>query len=144
MHRFPNNSQPISYWLLFNVTIHIPRPTWFPHDRCNVVLAWPLTSGFMRDCCKEKTKSVVVDSSKGVGLKGRMSSTTDRYRAEILDGHRDQQIRRLWLPRHSHSEIWIWPKRGRYRGGVCESAREKRQGSRRRSKMKDPARAFRN
>jgi len=25
------------------------------------------------------------------------------YRAGILDGHRDRQIRRLWLPRHSHS-----------------------------------------
>ena len=29
-------------------------------------------------------------------------STTDRYRAEILDGYRDQQILRLQLPRHSH------------------------------------------
>ena len=32
-----------------------------------------------------------------------MSSTTDRYRAGILDEHRDRQIRRLQLLRHSHS-----------------------------------------
>ena len=44
-----------------------------------------------------------VDSSEGIGRKRRMSSTTDRYRARILDGHRDRQIRRLRLPRHSHS-----------------------------------------
>jgi len=41
--------------------------------------------------------------SEGVGRKGRMSSTTDRYRVGILDGHRDRQIRRLLFPRHSHS-----------------------------------------
>jgi len=44
-----------------------------------------------------------VDSNEGVGRKGRMSSTTDRYRAGILAGHRDRQIRRLRFPRHSHS-----------------------------------------
>jgi len=35
--------------------------------------------------------------------KGRMSNTTDRYLAGILDGHRDWQTRRLRLPRHGHS-----------------------------------------
>ena len=49
------------------------------------------------------TNSGFVDSSEGVGRKGRMSSTTDRYRAGILYGHRDRQIGRLRLPRHSHS-----------------------------------------
>ena len=50
-----------------------------------------------------KKNSGFVDSSEGVGRKGRVSSTTDRYRAGILDGHRDRQIRRLRLPRHNHS-----------------------------------------
>jgi len=38
IHRSPNNSQPISHWLLLNVTIHNPHPTWFPHDHRNAVL----------------------------------------------------------------------------------------------------------
>jgi len=37
-----------------------------------------------------KTNSGVIDSSEGVGRKGRMSSTTDKCRAGILDGHRDR------------------------------------------------------
>jgi len=37
---------------------------------------------------KQIQASKFVDSSEGVGRKGRMSSTTDRYRAGILDGHR--------------------------------------------------------
>jgi len=56
--------------------------------------------GSQRSHCHNKTNSGFVDS---VGRKERMSSTTDRYKAEILDGHRDQQIRRLQFPRHSHS-----------------------------------------
>jgi len=44
-----------------------------------------------------------IHSSEGVGRKGRMSNTTDRYRAGILEGHRNRQIRRLQLPRHSYS-----------------------------------------
>ena len=59
--------------------------------------------GSQRSHCHNSTNSGFVDSSEGVGRKGRMSSTTDRYRAGILDGHRDRQIRRLRLPRHSHS-----------------------------------------
>jgi len=59
--------------------------------------------GSQRSHCHDKTNSGFVDSSEGVGQKGRMSSTTDRYRAGILDGHRDRQIRRLRLPRHSHN-----------------------------------------
>ena len=55
-----------------------------------------------------KTDSGVVDSSEGVGRKGRMSNTTDRYRAGILDGHRDRLMRRLQLPRHSHSGSLVW------------------------------------
>ena len=51
----------------------------------------------------DKTNSGFVDSSEGVRRKGRISSTTDRYRAGILDGHINRQIRRLQLPRHSHS-----------------------------------------
>ena len=56
-----------------------------------------------RSHCHNKTNSGFVDSSEGVGRKGRMSSTTDRYRVGILDGHRDRQIRMLHLPRHGHS-----------------------------------------
>jgi len=59
--------------------------------------------GSQRCHCHDKTNSGIVDSSEGVGLKGQTSSTTDRYRSGILDGHRDQQIRRLRLPKHSHS-----------------------------------------
>jgi len=59
--------------------------------------------GSQRSHCHNKTNLDFVDSSEGVRRKGRMSITTDRYRAGILDGHRDQQIRRLRLPRHSHS-----------------------------------------
>jgi len=53
--------------------------------------------------CHDKTNSGVVDSSEGVGLNGRMSSTTGRYQAGILDGHRSRQIRRLQRRRHKHS-----------------------------------------
>jgi len=62
--------------------------------------------GSQRSHRHDKTSSGVVDSSEGVGRKGQMSSTTDRtgYRAEILDRHRDRQIMRLRLPRHSHSK----------------------------------------
>jgi len=51
-----------------------------------------------------------------------MSGTTDRNRAGMLDGHRDWQIRRLWLPRHSHSGGWIGPKRVENRSRLRESA----------------------
>jgi len=46
--------------------------------------------GSQRSRCHDKTDSGFVDSSKGVGRKGRMSSMTNRYRAGILDGHRDR------------------------------------------------------
>ena len=78
--------------------------------------------GSQRSPCHDRKKLGVVDSSEGVGREGRMPSTTDRYRARILDGHRDRWIReimlfigqkpmgklimisnrRLRLPRHSH------------------------------------------
>ena len=59
--------------------------------------------GSQRFHCHNKTNLGYFDSSEGVGRKGQMSSTTDRYRAGILDEHRDRQIRRLRFPRHSHS-----------------------------------------
>jgi len=59
--------------------------------------------GSQRSHCHNNTNSGFVDSSEGVGRTGRMSSTTDRYPAKILDGHIDRQIRRLRFPRHSHS-----------------------------------------
>ena len=62
--------------------------------------------GSKKSHCHGKTNSgpvKFVDSSKGVGRNGRMSSTTDRYQVRILDEHRDWQIRRLRLLRHSHS-----------------------------------------
>ena len=49
LKRLYTSLQPSSHWLLFNVTIRSPRPTWFPHDRRKAVLALLLTSGFMRD-----------------------------------------------------------------------------------------------
>ena len=52
--------------------------------------------GSQRSHSHDKTDSGFVDSSEGVGRKGRISSTTDRYRAGILDGHRDWQIRRSY------------------------------------------------
>jgi len=58
--------------------------------------------GSQRSHSHDKKNSGFVDSSEGVRQKRRMSSTTDRYRAGILDGHRDQQIRRLRLRRHIH------------------------------------------
>jgi len=45
--------------------------------------------GSQRPHYHDQTNSGVVDSSKGVGRKGRMSSTTDRYRAGILNGQRE-------------------------------------------------------
>ena len=61
--------------------------------------------GLQRSHCHDKTNSGVVDNSEGAAQKGRMSrsSTTDKYRAGILDGHRDRQISRLQLSRHIHS-----------------------------------------
>jgi len=59
--------------------------------------------GSQRPHCHIKTNSGFVENSEGVGRKGRMSSMTDRYGAGILDVHRDRQIRRLRVPRHSHS-----------------------------------------
>ena len=56
--------------------------------------------GSQRSHCHNQTNSGFVDSTEGVGQKGRMSSATDRCRAGILDGHRDRQIRRLRFPRH--------------------------------------------
>ena len=60
--------------------------------------------GSQRSHCHNKTNSGCVDSSEGVGRKGRMLSTTDRYRAGILDGHRDRQIRRLRLASEAQSQ----------------------------------------
>jgi len=59
--------------------------------------------GSQRTYWYDQTNAGVADSSEGVGRKGRMSDTTDRYRAGILDTHRDWQIRRLQLPIHSNS-----------------------------------------
>ena len=59
-----------------------------------------------RDLTVKTKKSGFVDSSEGVGRKGRISNMTDRYGAGILDGHRDRQIRMLRIdpiPRHSNS-----------------------------------------
>jgi len=67
------------------------------HDKTNS----GIVVGSQKSHCDDKTNSGVVDSSEGVGRKGRMSSTTDRYRAGILDGRRDRQIRGLQLPRQS-------------------------------------------
>jgi len=77
--------------------------------------------GSERCHCLDKTNGDVVDNSEGVGRKKPMSNTTDRYRVGILDGHRDQQIRRLRLLRHSHSMYWIQQKRGGNESKLCES-----------------------
>jgi len=67
-----------------------------------------------------KTNSGFFDSSKGVGRKRRMSSTTDRYRAGILDGHRDLQIRWLRFLRHSLSQrvMDLTKKGGKWEQGM--------------------------
>ena len=59
--------------------------------------------GPQKSHCHDKTNSGVVDSSKGVGRKAQMSNMTDRYRAGILYGHRDQQIESFRRLRHIHS-----------------------------------------
>jgi len=48
--------------------------------------------GSQRSHCHNKKNPDFVDSSEGVGRKGQMSSATDSYRAEILDGHRDWRM----------------------------------------------------
>ena len=53
--------------------------------------------GSQRSYCHDKTNFGVVDNSESVGRKGRMSGTTDKYRAGTLEGHRDQKIRRYTL-----------------------------------------------
>ena len=55
-----------------------------------------LHAGFKKISLSRQNKfgRSTVDSSEGVGRKGRMLSTTDRHRAGILDAHSDQQIRR--------------------------------------------------
>jgi len=40
--------------------------------------------------CQDKKKSGVVDSIEGIRRQERISNTTERYRAGMLDGHRDQ------------------------------------------------------
>ena len=77
--------------------------------------------GAQRSHCHNKTNS----GSEGIRQKGQMSSTTDRYRAEILDGHRDRQIRRLRFSRHSHSRWWIYLERRKSGSRVCEPAETK-------------------
>jgi len=50
--------------------------------------------GSQRPHCHERESTGVVDSSNGMGLKEQTPRTTNRYRAELLDGHRDRQTRR--------------------------------------------------
>ena len=47
-HKSQNNSQPSWHWLLFNMNIHNPHPTWFPHYLRKAMLALLLSSGFFR------------------------------------------------------------------------------------------------
>ena len=61
--------------------------------------------GSQRSPCHDKTNSDFVDSSEGVRRKGRMSSTTDRYRAGILDEHRDRHIRWLQLSKAQSQRV---------------------------------------
>jgi len=79
--------------------------------------------GSQRFHCYETKNTGVVDSSKGVGWKGQMPSVPDcdRYRAGILDGHRDRQTRGLWLPNHSHSRRPVCQKIVKNGSRVCES-----------------------
>jgi len=73
--------------------------------------------GSQRSDCHDKTNVGFVDSNEGVGRKGRMLCTTNRYRAEILDGHRDRQIRKkptslqTYLPTflHTHTTTSLQP-----------------------------------
>jgi len=99
-----------------------------------------LMLGSQRSHCHDKTDSGVVDSSKGVGRKGRMSSTTDRHRAGLLDGHRHRQIdgfRGIITAGDGSNQ------RGGGMGAGYVNLQEKRKGSRGRwdTKRKDPARS---
>jgi len=77
---------------------------WWKHGNIKMAVSEDNASCWVhKSHCHDKTNPGFVDSSEGVGRKGRMLSTTDRYPAGIQDGHRDQQIRRLRLPRHSLS-----------------------------------------
>jgi len=99
-----NRGQSVRYrssWKQGNIKMAVSED----HASCWVHKDFSVTS--QRFHCHNKTNSGFVDCSEGVRRKGRMSSTTDRYRAEILDRHRDRQIRRLLFPRHSHSGWWI-------------------------------------
>jgi len=49
---------------------------------------------------------------RGRRAKARMSSRTGRYQVGIVEWHRDLQIGRLRLPRHSHSRLWSNQKGG--------------------------------
>jgi len=70
-----------------------------------------LHAGFTKISLSRKKNPGFADSSEGVGRKERMTSTTDRYRAGILDGHRDRQIRRLQLPSRGVNKCTLsWPK----------------------------------
>jgi len=50
-----------------------------------------------------KQFQALLTAARASGGNLRMSSATDRYRVEFLDGHRNRQVFRLQLPRHSHS-----------------------------------------
>ena len=82
------------------------------HGGSNATSKWQwaritLHAGFTKISLSQQNKCRLCWQQQDVERKGRMSSTTDRYRAGILDGHRDRQITRLRLPRHSHSGWWI-------------------------------------
>jgi len=70
-----------------------------------------------------------------------MSNTTDRYRAEILDGHRDRQIRRLRL-----RGTVIAGDGSRQKGGGMVAGYTNLRGGKKRQQRKDRARTvgFRN
>ena len=51
-------------------------------------------------------------SSEGVRRKGRMSSTTDRYRAGILDGHRDRQNQEVTVSDTQSQRVMDLTKKG--------------------------------
>ena len=59
-----------------------------------------------------------------------MSSTTDRYGVGILDGHRDQQIRRLRFPRHSHSGYGSNKKGGKMGAGYVNLRKQRKRQQR--------------
>ena len=78
--------------------------SWWKQGNIRMAVSEDPASCWVRKDLTVTTKQIqaLLTAARASGGK-RMSCTTDRYQAGILDGHRDRQIRMLRFPRHSHS-----------------------------------------